>query len=66
VAVAFLLRFALEHGFVAGEVCGLGAAGVLILMFPYVETQVGLAAAVIVFALVAQRACCVATKSAPH
>ncbi len=66
VAVAFLLRFALERGFIASEVFGLGAAGALILMFPYVKTQTGLAAAVIVFALAAQRACCIATKSAPH
>ncbi len=66
VAVAFLLRFALERGFLASEVFGLGAAGALILMFPYVKTQTGLAAVLIVLALVAQRACCIATKSAPH
>ena len=63
VAVAFLLRFALERGFLASEVLGLGAVGALILIFPYVKSQTGLAAAVIVFALVAQRACCIATKS---
>ncbi len=66
VAVAFLLRFALERGFAASEVFGLALAGVLILSFPYVKTQVGLAAVVIVLALVIQRACCVATKSAAH
>jgi arabinofuranan 3-O-arabinosyltransferase len=66
VAVAFLLRFALERGFAAGEVLGLTAAGALILSFPYVKTQVGLAAVLIVLALVMQRACCIATKSAPH
>jgi arabinofuranan 3-O-arabinosyltransferase len=56
VAVAFLIRFALERGFTAGEVCGLTAAGVLILSFPYAKTQVGLAAVLIVIGLVAQRA----------
>jgi arabinofuranan 3-O-arabinosyltransferase len=66
VAVAFLLRFALERGFFASEVFGLACAGALILSFPYVKTQVGLAAVLIVLALIAQRACCVATKSAPH
>ncbi len=45
---------------------GFAAAGALILAFPYVKTQVGLAAALIILALVVQRACCVATKSASH
>ena len=66
VAVAFLLRFVLERGFLASEVFGLACAGALILSFPYVKTQVGLAAVLIVLALVSQRACCVATKSAPQ
>lgn len=66
VAVAYLLRFALERGFVASEIFGLAGAGALILSFPYVKTQVGLAAVLIVLVLVAQRACCIATKSAPH
>ena len=66
VAVAFLLRYALERGFLASEVFGLACAGALILSFPYVKTQVGLAAVLIVLALIAQRACCNATKSAPH
>ena len=55
VAVAFLIRFALERGFAATEIIGLSAAGALILIFPYVETQVGLAAVLIVLALVARR-----------
>jgi hypothetical protein len=66
VAAAFLLRYALEHGFLASELAGFFAAGALILMFPYAKTQVGLGAVLIVLGLVAQRACCVATKSAPH
>jgi arabinofuranan 3-O-arabinosyltransferase len=56
VAVAFLLRFALARGFTVSEIVGLAGAGGLILIYPYVTTQVGLAAALIVMALVAQRA----------
>jgi arabinofuranan 3-O-arabinosyltransferase len=56
VAVAFLLRFALERGFSAAETAGLAAAGVLILIYPYVKTQAGLAAVLIVTIAVAQRA----------
>ncbi len=56
VAVAFLLRLALKSGFTASETVALPIAGALILAFPYVKTQAGLAAALIVLALVAQRA----------
>ena len=56
VAVAFLLRFALERGFTTSDIVGLGVAGALILSYPYVKTQVGFAAVLIVLALVAQRA----------
>lgn len=55
VAVAFLLRVALERGLFASEIGGLAAAAVLILSFPYVSTQVGLGAVLIVLALVVQR-----------
>jgi len=55
VAVAFLIRFALERGFLTSEAVGLGGAGALILIFPYVKTQVGLAAVLIVMALVVRR-----------
>jgi hypothetical protein len=67
VAVAFLLRFALERGFHTSEIAGLGIAGALILIFPYVKTQVGLAAVSIVLALVIGRARTVArfTPQAP-
>jgi hypothetical protein len=67
VAVAFLLRFALERGFHTSEVAGLGVAGALILIFPYVKTQVGLAAVAIVLALVFGRALSMArfTRRAP-
>jgi arabinofuranan 3-O-arabinosyltransferase len=64
VAVAFLLRFALERGFTALEAAGLAGAGVLILIFPYVKTQVGLAAVLIVLALVMQRALAEVTRPA--
>jgi hypothetical protein len=56
VAVAFLLRHAIERGLVAAEAAALAAAGVLILIFPYVKTQVGLAAVVIVMMLIVHRA----------
>jgi hypothetical protein len=53
----------LARGFLTSEVAAFGAAGAL---FPCVKTKVGLAAALIILALVVQRACCVATKSASH
>ncbi|HTZ01074.1 MAG TPA: glycosyltransferase family 87 protein [Xanthobacteraceae bacterium] len=56
VAAAFLIRFALDRGFATREVYGLAAAGALIFSFPYVKTQVGLAAVLIVLTLVTQRA----------
>jgi hypothetical protein len=61
-----LLRFAPERGFHTSEIAGLGVAGTLILIFPYV-TQVGLAAVSIVLALVIGRARTVArfTPQAP-
>ena len=65
VAVTFLLRFALEQGFRPSEVAGLGAAAALILIFPYIKTQVGLAAVLIVLVLVAQRALAV-TRLTPQ
>ena len=56
VAIALLLRLALQRGFTTGEIVGLPCAGALLLAFPIVKTQVGLAAALIVLALVAHRA----------
>ena len=63
VATAFLIRYMLERGILASECAGLLAAGALILIFPYADTQTGLAAVALVLALVAQRAYCIATKS---
>ena len=57
VAVAFLLRFALAREFLSRiEIVALAAAGALILIYPYVKTQVGLAAVVIVMVLIVHRA----------
>jgi arabinofuranan 3-O-arabinosyltransferase len=57
VAVAFLLRFALAREFLSRiEIAALAAAGALILIYPYVKTNVGLAAVVIVMVLVVHRA----------
>ena len=55
VAVGFLLRFALARGFTVADICGLTAGGALILVFPYVTTQTGLAAVLIVLALIVSR-----------
>jgi arabinofuranan 3-O-arabinosyltransferase len=56
VAVAFLLRLALAHDFLGrSEIAGLAAAGVLILIYPYVKTNVGLAAVVIVMIMLLAR-----------
>jgi arabinofuranan 3-O-arabinosyltransferase len=57
VAVAFLLRLALAREFLSRiEIAALGTAGALILIYPYVKTQVGLAAVVIVMVLILHRA----------
>ena len=57
VAVAFLLRFALAREFLGHiEIAALAAAGALILIYPYVKTNVGLAAVVIVMVLIVHRA----------
>jgi arabinofuranan 3-O-arabinosyltransferase len=57
VAVAFLLRLALAREFLTGiEIAALATAGALILIYPYVKTNVGLAAVVIVMVLVVHRA----------
>ena len=55
IAVAFLLRFALARGLLAFEAFGLAAATALLLAYPYLKTQVGLVAALIVATLIALR-----------
>jgi hypothetical protein len=56
VPVAFLLRYALAHGFRRVEGPALVAAGALLLSYIAVPTQVGWAASLIIALLVAQRA----------
>jgi arabinofuranan 3-O-arabinosyltransferase len=56
VAVTFLLRYALAHGFTTVDVAGLGCGAALILIYPAVPTQVGLLAVLIVTALIVHRA----------
>ena len=55
IPVAFLLRAALAGSFLRGEAIGLGIAYALLLSFPYTQTQVGLAASVIVALLIVRR-----------
>jgi hypothetical protein len=55
VAVCFLLRHALNRGFTTLELCGLTTGAALILAFPYTRTQTGLAAVLIVLALIVNR-----------
>jgi Glycosyltransferase family 87 len=57
VAVAFLLRFALARECLSHiEIAALATAGALILIYPYVKTNVGLAAVAIVMGLIVRRA----------
>ena len=64
VAVAFLLRDGVQRGFSRADGMVLTVAAVLILLYPYAPTQVGLAAVLIVAALAGFRACCIATRTA--
>jgi hypothetical protein len=65
-AFAFLLRDGITRGFLTIEPIGFALAGALIFSFPYIKTQTGLAATLIILLLVMYRACCVATKTGPH
>ncbi|MBV8839928.1 MAG: DUF2029 domain-containing protein [Alphaproteobacteria bacterium] len=56
VAVAFLLRHAMNRGFARAETIGLGLVTALVLVMPFFEVPVGLPAAAIVAALIARRA----------
>ncbi|MGA8651028.1 MAG: glycosyltransferase family 87 protein [Xanthobacteraceae bacterium] len=66
VAGAFLLRDGLQRGFSFVDGTALAAAAALILIYPYATMQVGLAATLIVSALIAFRACCIAAQTASH
>ena len=56
IPLAFLYRLARRTGFAAIEVIGIALACALIIAFPFVTAPVGLAAVIIVTALVARRA----------
>jgi hypothetical protein len=56
VPLAFLIRLALRTVFLRYEIAGIGAACVLILVFPFVTLPVGLAAVAITAGLIARRA----------
>ncbi len=56
VPLAFLFRLGRAHRFLNHEAIGIGAASLLVLMFPFVNVPVGLAAILIVAALIARRA----------
>ena len=56
VATAFLLRAAITRGLAMFDAIALAAAGALLLIYPYVKTQVALAAAIVVMALAARQA----------
>jgi hypothetical protein len=56
VPLAFLFRLGRTRGFLAHEMAGIGLACLLILIFPLVKAPVGLAAVLVVAALIARRA----------
>ena len=56
VPLAFLWRLGRAKGFLPHEMAGIGAACLLVLIFPFVKAQVGFAAVLIVAALIARRA----------
>jgi hypothetical protein len=56
VPLAFLFRLGRARGFLSQEAAGIGAACLLILIFPFVKLPVGFAAVLIVATLIARRA----------
>jgi hypothetical protein len=56
IAIAFLIELGRTDGFLSGEIGGLAAASLLVMSYLVVEAPVGLAATLIVMALVARRA----------
>jgi arabinofuranan 3-O-arabinosyltransferase len=55
VAIAFLLRLGLAHGFLPGELAALGLAALLLMLFPLFAAPTGFIATLIVAALIARR-----------
>lgn len=56
VAVAFLLRHAMDQGFMRAEPIGLALVTALVLVMPFFDLPVGLPAAALIAALIARRA----------
>jgi hypothetical protein len=56
VPLAFLFRLGRVPGFLPHEMAGIGAACLLVLIFPFVKAPVGFAALLVVAALIARRA----------
>jgi hypothetical protein len=54
IPAAYLVRLGLSTGFTLAERIGLPSAALLLLSYPYLKTQVGLAAAIIVAGLIAR------------
>jgi hypothetical protein len=55
VPAAFLLRDGRDRGFLPGEMAGLGAACLLLLLFPLVKAPIGVGATFLLAALIARR-----------
>ena len=55
IAVGFLVRIGLKHGFQYGELPALGVAALLLMLFPLVGAPTGLAATLVVTGLIAAR-----------
>jgi len=56
VPLAFLIRLGRARGFLPHEMAGIGVACLMILIFPFVKAPVGLAAILVVAALISRRA----------
>jgi hypothetical protein len=56
VPLAFMWRLGRAKGFLPHEVAGIGAACLLLLIFPVVKAPVGFAAVLVVAALIVRRA----------
>lgn len=67
VPLAFLFRRGRAHGFLPGEMAGIGLACLLIVIFPFVKAPVGFAALIVAAGLIARRALATQrTLSEPH
>jgi hypothetical protein len=56
IAMAFLLRAGQTQGYLRGEMAGIGAASLLILLFPLIKAPLGFGATLLVALLVLRRA----------